>query len=139
MPSEASAVLSRRALLAGIGLGGLAAFLAACSPAPSPSGSPSPSAPPSESASPPSAPSASSSVPATTSPAPPITRDGLGGVILFDRDQLTGGTRNVASPAQVKALTRELRLAAGSNGLLIGVDQEGGGVTRLRPAPGLPA
>ena len=67
-----------------------------------------------------------------------ITRDGLGGVILFDRDQLTGGTRNVASPAQVKALTRELRLAAGSNGLLIGVDQEGGVVTRLGPAHGFP-
>jgi beta-N-acetylhexosaminidase len=68
-----------------------------------------------------------------------ISRDGLGGVILFDRDQLTGGQRNVASPAQVAALTRELRAAAGSRGLLIGVDQEGGAVTRLGPAHGFPA
>jgi beta-N-acetylhexosaminidase len=68
-----------------------------------------------------------------------ITRDGLGGVILFDRDQLTGRARNVASPAQVAALTAELRAAAGKNELLIGVDQEGGVVTRFGPAHGFPA
>ena len=38
-----------------------------------------------------------------------IARDGLGGVILFDRDQLTGRARNVASPAQTAALkTRQI-------------------------------
>ncbi|HEY5629826.1 MAG TPA: glycoside hydrolase family 3 N-terminal domain-containing protein [Candidatus Limnocylindrales bacterium] len=68
-----------------------------------------------------------------------ITRDGLGGVILFDRDQLTGLARNVTSPSQVAALTRELRGAAGTNGLVIGVDQEGGIVTRLGPSHGFPA
>ncbi len=68
-----------------------------------------------------------------------ITRDGLGGVILFDRDQLTGHARNVTSPAQVAALTAELRAAAGARGLLIGVDQEGGIVTRLGPSHGFPA
>ncbi len=68
-----------------------------------------------------------------------IAGDQLGGVIVFDRDQLTGGARNVGSPAQVAALTRDLRTAAGSNGLLIGVDQEGGVVTRLGPAHGFPA
>ncbi len=68
-----------------------------------------------------------------------ITRDGLGGVILFDRDQLTGHARNVTSPAQVAALTSDLRAAAGSRGLLIGVDQEGGIVTRLGPSHGFPA
>lgn len=65
--------------------------------------------------------------------------DGLGGVILFDRDQLTGGGRNVSSPAQVAALTAALRAAAGGRGLLIGVDQEGGAVTRLGPSHGFPA
>jgi beta-N-acetylhexosaminidase len=65
-----------------------------------------------------------------------ITRDGLGGVILFDRDQLTGHARNVASPLQVAALTAELRAVAGGRGLLIGVDQEGGIVTRLGPSHG---
>jgi beta-N-acetylhexosaminidase len=68
-----------------------------------------------------------------------ITRDGLGGVILFDRDQLTGRARNVTSPTQVAALTRELRAAAGTHGLVIGVDQEGGIVTRLGPSHGFPA
>ncbi len=68
-----------------------------------------------------------------------IARDGLGGVILFDRDQRTGGARNVATPTQVESLTAELRAAAGLGGLLIGVDQEGGVVTRLGPAHGYPS
>ena len=68
-----------------------------------------------------------------------IARDGLGGVILFDRDQRTGGARNVATPAQVAALTAELRAVAGPGGLLVGVDQEGGLVTRLGPAHGYPS
>jgi len=68
-----------------------------------------------------------------------IRRDGLGGVILFDRDQITGRARNIASPSQVATLTRDLRTAAGANGLMIGVDQEGGIVTRLGPAHGFPA
>ena len=171
-------VLSRRALLAGIGLGGVAAIAAACSPAPSPSPPGSPEASPAQTPTPsvPRAESTTSPVPRPTSPTPSITpqpsavdqlrtrtagllivgfrgerladapwvraaieRDGLGGVILFDRDQLTGRDRNVASPAQVAALTRELRTAAGEAGLLIGVDQEGGLVTRLGPPHGFPA
>lgn len=67
-----------------------------------------------------------------------IADQGLGGVILFDRDQRTGRARNVASPAQVRALTAELRAIAGPAGLLIGVDQEGGVVTRFGPAHGFP-
>jgi beta-N-acetylhexosaminidase len=64
---------------------------------------------------------------------------GLGGVILFDRDQLTGKARNVTSPDQVRRLTAELRAAAGGRRIVIGVDQEGGVVTRLSPAHGFPA
>jgi beta-N-acetylhexosaminidase len=64
---------------------------------------------------------------------------GLGGVILFDRDQLTGRARNVTSPDQVRRLTAELRAAAGGRRIVIGVDQEGGVVTRLSPAHGFPA
>ncbi len=64
---------------------------------------------------------------------------GLGGVILFDRDQLTGKARNVLSPAQVTRLTADLRAAAGKRAILVGVDQEGGIVTRLGPAHGFPA
>jgi beta-N-acetylhexosaminidase len=68
----------------------------------------------------------------------------LGGVILFDRDQLTGTAgRNIASPAQLEALTSALRGAAlsGPTGteLLIAVDQEGGQVARLNPSNGYPA
>src|SRR5689334_17495348 len=38
-----------------------------------------------------------------------IRDDGLGGVILFDRDQLTGTVRNISSPAQVTSLVHTLR------------------------------
>jgi beta-N-acetylhexosaminidase len=64
---------------------------------------------------------------------------GLGGVILFDRDQLSGGLRNVRSPAQVQRLTADLRAAAGTRPIIVSVDQEGGIVTRLSPAHGYPA
>jgi len=65
---------------------------------------------------------------------------GLGGVLLFDRDVTTGaGGRNVASPAQVRALCAELREAAGERGIRIAVDQEGGAVARLHPGNGFPA
>jgi beta-N-acetylhexosaminidase len=64
---------------------------------------------------------------------------GLGGVILFDQDTLTGGPRNVASPAQVARLTADLRAAAAGRELIIAVDQEGGRVTRLSEADGFPA
>ncbi|HEY3333667.1 MAG TPA: glycoside hydrolase family 3 N-terminal domain-containing protein [Candidatus Limnocylindrales bacterium] len=65
-------------------------------------------------------------------------RAGLGGVILFDRDQETGGARNVRSPAQVRRLTADLRAAAGRTPI-IAIDQEGGLVTRLSPKHGYPA
>ena len=68
-----------------------------------------------------------------------LTERGLGGVILFDRDQLTGQARNVISASQVRRLTGELRAAASDRRILVGVDQEGGVVTRLSPAHGFPA
>jgi beta-N-acetylhexosaminidase len=163
--------LTRRELLRGAAIGGVALFLAACGgqTAPSPSepsaGSPAPGSP-----TPPSAPpsSAASASPPAASPSPPpplreriagllivgfrgsrldqtpwlrtALRDGgLGGVILFDRDQLTGAQRNVLSPAQVATLVRDLRAAAGKRPIIVGVDQEGGIVTRLSPAHGFPA
>ncbi|GAB1409037.1 glycoside hydrolase family 3 protein [Desulfovibrionales bacterium] len=70
----------------------------------------------------------------------PILRDirqyHLGGVILFDRDarEHTWG-RNIASPAQVRNLTAQLRGAA-SIPLFIAVDQEGGKVCRLKETNG---
>jgi beta-N-acetylhexosaminidase len=68
----------------------------------------------------------------------------LGGVILFDRDGLTGTAgRNITAPEQLVALTSALRTAAlgGPTGpeLLIAVDQEGGRVARLNPSNGYPA
>jgi beta-N-acetylhexosaminidase len=68
-----------------------------------------------------------------------LATGGLGGVILFDRDQITGEARNVISPSQVRRLTDDLRAAAGARPILVGVDQEGGVVTRLSPAHGFPA
>jgi beta-N-acetylhexosaminidase len=68
-----------------------------------------------------------------------LAESGLGGVILFDRDQLTGGSRNIVSPAQVRRLTRSLRAAAPGRGIIVSLDQEGGVVTRLGPSHGFPA
>jgi beta-N-acetylhexosaminidase len=68
-----------------------------------------------------------------------IADDGLGGVILFDRDQDTGGARNVKARAQVTALVGKLRALAPSRELIVAIDQEGGLVTRLSPKYGFPA
>jgi beta-N-acetylhexosaminidase len=172
------AVLSRRDLLRGAALGGVALFLAACgstaTPTPTSTGSAtagaSPSPLPSEGSS---VPAATASPPATT-PAPTpsstptiglghkiaglmvvgfrgsvltdapwvrtaLADSGLAGVILFDRDQLTGNSRNILSPAQVKRLTSDLRSAAPGREIIVSVDQEGGIVTRLGQSHGYPA
>jgi len=68
-----------------------------------------------------------------------LRETGLGGVILFDRDQLTGAQRNVLSPDQVTTLASDLRGAAGDREIIVSVDQEGGIVTRLSPTHGFPA
>jgi beta-N-acetylhexosaminidase len=177
-PIDPAPRISRRDLLRGSALGGVALFLAACGGSPvapsasAGSGSIAPSSVPPQS--PPSSPGPSAS--AAASPGPSATprpsagptlaekiaglivvgfrgdqlanvawvrnalRDaGLGGVILFDRDQLTGGLRNIRSPAQVQQLTADLRAAAGTRPIIVSVDQEGGIVTRLSPAHGYPA
>jgi beta-N-acetylhexosaminidase len=68
-----------------------------------------------------------------------IDSGGLGGVILFDRDQVTGEARNVASPDQVRALVGGLAGLAGERRLIVAIDQEGGRVARLTPKYGFPA
>jgi beta-N-acetylhexosaminidase len=65
-------------------------------------------------------------------------KDGLGGIILFDRDQLTGNKRNITSPSQVKKLITSLRNAA-PGPLIVSIDQEGGLISRLNPSNGFPA
>jgi beta-N-acetylhexosaminidase len=67
-----------------------------------------------------------------------IRDEGLGGVILFDRDQITGTVRNISSPPQVTSLVRTLR-AASAGRLIVSIDQEGGKVARLNPSNGFPA
>jgi len=66
-------------------------------------------------------------------------KEGLGGVILFDRDQLTNAPRNITSPKQVTALISSLRKAAPSGRLIVSLDQEGGRISRLNPSDGFPA
>jgi beta-N-acetylhexosaminidase len=76
----------------------------------------------------------------TIGPHDPVAKaleGGLGGVILFDRDPAKA-TRNIRSPNQLRALTASLRAAASGN-LLVAIDQEGGRVSRLKPAWGFPA
>ena len=172
-PAPGSPLVSRRDVLRGAALGGVALFLAACgastgptaslgasasaTPTPTPSPSPTPSAVP---------PSPTPAATPSPTPGPSLAERiaglmvvgfrgsalanaawvrsaladaGLGGVILFDRDQLTGGSRNIVSPAQVRRLTADLRAAAGTRGIIVSVDQEGGVVTRLGPSHGFPA
>ena len=64
---------------------------------------------------------------------------GVGGVILFDRDQETGQPRNVESPEQVRALVAEIKALAPQREVIVAIDQEGGIVTRLSPKHGFPA
>ena len=61
----------------------------------------------------------------------------VGSVILFDYDAVTGRRgRNIKSPSQVIYLCDQLR--ALNPNLLIGIDQEGGYVSRLHPRYGFP-
>lgn len=71
-----------------------------------------------------------------------IVRDvreyGIGGVILFEYDAPSGThKRNIASPEQLSKLTANLQVLSG-NRLLIGIDQEGGKVNRLKESYGFP-
>jgi beta-N-acetylhexosaminidase len=66
-----------------------------------------------------------------------ITEEGLGGVILFDRDQQTGARRNISSPSQVTALIRTLKQTR--KDLIVSIDQEGGKIARLNLADGFAA
>ena len=67
-----------------------------------------------------------------------ITEYHVGNVILFEYDAPTGTRhRNISSPDQVKQLCQDLQKHA-KNHLLIGIDQEGGNVTRLRTQDGFP-
>jgi beta-N-acetylhexosaminidase len=68
-----------------------------------------------------------------------ITQRNLGGIILFDRSLATKKDHNnIQSADQVKLLTATLQGFARTP-LLIGVDQEGGKVRRLKPELGFPA
>lgn len=66
-----------------------------------------------------------------------IIDDGLGGVILFDRN-IDGSRQNIVSPGQLQELTSSLQHFAG-NVLLIAVDQEGGRICRLKESDDFPA
>jgi beta-N-acetylhexosaminidase len=72
----------------------------------------------------------------------PIYRDvrerHIGGVILFDYDVPTKSrVRNIQSPAQLRQLIDDLQ-ALSALPLLVGIDQEGGRVSRLKTAFGFP-
>lgn len=63
----------------------------------------------------------------------------LGSVVLFQYDMnLFDHTRNVQSPAQLKALNAALQKYAPTP-LLIAIDQEGGIISRLKESDGFPA
>jgi beta-N-acetylhexosaminidase len=63
----------------------------------------------------------------------------LAGVILYDEDVKIGdlGSRNIQSPIQVENLSDQLQ-SFSKDGLLICIDQEGGGTNRLKSNYGFP-
>lgn len=63
-----------------------------------------------------------------------IRNQGLGGVILFDRN-VDGSVQNIASPQQLRSLTATLQGYAETK-LFVAVDQEGGRVCRLKERDG---
>jgi beta-N-acetylhexosaminidase len=158
-------VISRRALLKAAVLAAVSSILAACARVMSPS--PSPGPPQSSAASLPPLPSGSGAPAPSASAASGVTlrqkiarmlvvgfnglsvdeepwvrtaiaEQGLGGVVLFDRHQLTGGRRNIESPPQVQRLVADLKGLAPDRALIVAIDQEGGVVTRLSPRFGFP-
>lgn len=60
---------------------------------------------------------------------------GVGGVVLFATDLGEGGDRNIHHPEQLRRLIADLRNELGVD-LIVGIDQEGGRVARLRPERG---
>lgn len=67
-----------------------------------------------------------------------IQQYNVGGVILFDKNMVADKpVRNIESPEQLKKLTNGLQSVA-KTPLLIGIDQEGGLVNRLKPQYGFP-
>ena len=151
--------ITRRSLLTGAAIGAGGLLLASCAgPRSTPSGSVGPSAPPTATQ-PGASPSGSvrpspTAVVATLSLREKVARMlvfgfrglelgdldwvrqfvgnlGVGGVILFDRDQESGGARNVASPEQVTRLVSDIRALASHREVIVSIDQEGGAVTRL--------
>jgi beta-N-acetylhexosaminidase len=66
-----------------------------------------------------------------------IAVDGLGGVILFDKDRVEP-TRNIRTQRQVTRLISDVKALAPGRELIVAIDQEGGLVTRLSPAYGCP-
>lgn len=63
----------------------------------------------------------------------------VGSVILFDYDVPTGTRgRNIQNAGQLKSLCSQLRSVATVDNLLIGIDQEGGNVSRLSTRYGFP-
>ena len=65
-----------------------------------------------------------------------IRDEHLGGVILFDRN-VDGSRQNISSPEQLSRLTATLQ-GSTEIPLIIGVDQEGGRVRRLKEEDGFP-
>lgn len=63
-----------------------------------------------------------------------VRDQGLGGVILFDRN-VDGTVQNIESPAQLRRLVADLQHLA-DQPLFIGIDQEGGRVCRLKERDG---
>lgn len=67
-----------------------------------------------------------------------IEKYGIGGVVIYDYDVATKGTRNIESPTQLESLVKGLQ-SKSQIPLLVTIDQEGGRVNRLKTTYGFPS
>jgi len=63
-----------------------------------------------------------------------IKNNNIGGILLFDKDNPSGGTikRNIENPAQTKKLIDDIKNYSLNSSIFVSVDSEGGYVNRLK-------
>jgi len=63
-----------------------------------------------------------------------IKNNNIGGILLFDKDNPSGGTikRNIENPTQTKKLIDDIKNYSSNSSIFVSVDSEGGYVNRLK-------
>ncbi|MFA6252011.1 MAG: glycoside hydrolase family 3 protein [Candidatus Paceibacterota bacterium] len=63
-----------------------------------------------------------------------IKNNNIGGILLFDKDNPSGGTikRNIENPEQTKKLISDIKTYSSNSSIFVSIDSEGGYVNRLK-------